>query len=114
MKPSPPTYDVRLDHGIAPSSVPWHSLKADEVADLLRASPVSGLTQEEAARRRGLVGSNQVVDARERPLSRLVLDQCRSFVVILLLAASGIATLLGERAEAAAILAALLLNAVIG
>jgi P-type Ca2+ transporter type 2C len=94
--------------------VPWHSLKVDEVADLLRSSPETGLTREEAARRRGLVGPNQVVETRERPLWRLALDQFRSLVVLLLLGASGIAVLLGERAEAAAILAALLLNAAIG
>ena len=62
-------------------------------------------------RRRGLVGSNQVVEARERSVWRVALDQFRSVVVLLLLAATGIATLLGERAEAAAILAALLLRA---
>jgi Ca2+-transporting ATPase len=97
-----------------PSAVPWHALKADEVADLLRSSPATGLTHEEVARRRGLVGPNQVVEARETPVWRLALDQFRSVVVLLLLAASGIAALLGERAEAAAILAALLLNAAIG
>src|SRR5262245_66109592 len=102
------------DQGVAPSSVPWHSLTADEVADLLRSDPETGLMQEEATRRRALVGPNQVVETRERPVWRLVLDQFRSFVVLLLLAASGIAGLLGERAEAAAILAALLLNATIG
>src|SRR4029453_19510334 len=79
-----------------------------------RSSPETGLTREEAARRRGLVGPNQVVEIRERSVWRLALDQFRSLVVLLLLAASGIAALLGERAEAAAILAALLLNAAIG
>src|SRR4029453_18115698 len=99
------------DHVIPPSSMPWHSLKADEVGNLLRSSPETGLTREEAARRRGLVGPNQVVETRERPVWRLALDQFRSLVVLLLLGASGIAVLLGERAEAAAILAALRLHA---
>jgi len=102
------------DPALPPSSVPWHSLKANEVADLLRSSPEQGLAPEEAARRRGLVGQNQVVAFRERSAWRLALDQFRSLVVLLLLAASGIAAVLGERAEAAAILAALLLNAAIG
>jgi P-type Ca2+ transporter type 2C len=102
------------DPVLPPSSVLWHSLKADEVADLLRSSPERGLTRQEAARRRGLVGQNQVVETRERSVWRLALDQFRSLVVLLLLAASGLAALLGERAEAAAIAAALLLNAAIG
>ena len=104
----------QADSVYPPSSVPWHSLKAGKVADLLRSSPERGLTSEEAARRRGLVGPNQAVETRERSVWRLALDQFRSLVVLLLLAASGIAAVLGERAEAAAILAALLLNAAIG
>jgi Ca2+-transporting ATPase len=99
---------------LPPSAVLWHALPAAEVADLLRSRPEIGLTPAEAARRRELVGPNRVIEARETPAWRLALDQFRSFVVLLLLAASGIAVLLGERAEAAAILAALLLNAVIG
>ena len=48
------------------------------------------------------------------PLWQLALGQFRSLVVLLLLAASGIAWALGERAEAVAILVALVLNAAIG
>ena len=97
-----------------PSNVHWHALAADEVAALLRSDPESGLTPVEAARRLALVGPNRVGEARETPVWRLALDQFRSFVVLLLLAASGVAALLGERVEAAAILGALLLNAGIG
>src|SRR4030095_14365054 len=57
---------------------------------------------------------NQVVEIRERSVWRLALDQFRSLVVLLLLAASGIAALLRERAEAGGTPAALLLNAAIG
>ena len=48
------------------------------------------------------------------PLWQLALAQFRSLVVLLLLAASGIAWALGERAEGVAILVALVLNAAIG
>jgi Ca2+-transporting ATPase len=105
---------MTLNEGFPPSAVPWHALTAGEVADLLRSRPEIGLTPAEAARRREVVGPNRVIEARETPAWRLALDQFRSFVVLLLLAASGVAALLGERAEAAAILAALLLNAAIG
>ena len=73
-----------------------------------------GLKTPEAQRRLHAVGPNQIADHRETPLWRLALAQFRSLVVLLLLAGAGIAAALGERAEAVAILAALLLNAAIG
>jgi Ca2+-transporting ATPase len=73
-----------------------------------------GLKAEEAARRLRLVGPNRVGEVRDRSLWRLALDQFRSLVVLLLLAAAMLATLLGQRREGLAILTALLLNAAIG
>jgi Ca2+-transporting ATPase len=99
---------------VPPSALPWHALGADEVAELLNTNPDAGLTRADAERRRKLLGPNRVAEARETPAWRLALDQFRSLVVLLLLAAAVIAALLGERAEAGAILAALLLNAAIG
>ena len=81
---------------------------------LLRTSVEVGLTAGEAARRLIDVGANRVGDAAERPLWRLVLDQFRSVVVLLLLGASVLAAGLGNALEALAILVALVLNAAIG
>ena len=74
----------------------------------------AGLDTAEAQRRLRAVGPNRIADHRETSLWWLALAQFRSLVVLLLLAGSGIAAALGERAEAIAILAALLLNAAIG
>ena len=74
----------------------------------------AGLTTLEARRRLRRIGHNRVADRGEAPLWRLALAQFRSLVVLLLLAAAGIAWALGERAESVAILAALALNAAIG
>jgi len=73
-----------------------------------------GLTADEARHRLARVGPNRVGEHPEIPLWRLLLAQFRSLVVLLLLAAAVIAGSLGERVEALAILAALLLNAGIG
>ncbi|HSL52722.1 MAG TPA: cation-translocating P-type ATPase [Candidatus Deferrimicrobiaceae bacterium] len=73
-----------------------------------------GLTTREARRRLREVGPNRVAEQAETPLWRLALAQFRSLVVLLLLAAAALAWMLGERPEAVAILAALLLNAAIG
>ena len=93
---------------------PWHALSVRDVMALLQTDPEHGLTTAEARRRIGRVGPNQVADTGETPLWRVVLRQFRSLVVLLLLVAAGLAWGLGERAEAIAILAALVLNAAIG
>jgi Ca2+-transporting ATPase len=73
-----------------------------------------GLTTQEAQHRLRRGGPNRVADQGEVPLWRLAVAQFESLVVSLLLAAVGVAWSLGERAEAVAILAALVLNAAIG
>ena len=95
-------------------SVPWHALEITEVAARLETDLETGLTRAEAEQRLQRIGPNRVADQREQPLWRLVLNQFRSLVVLLLLAAAGIASGLGEPLEALAILVALLLNAAIG
>jgi Ca2+-transporting ATPase len=97
-----------------PGSPAWHALPAAEVLDMLGTDAERGLSRHDAGRRLARVGPNRVGEQRERPLWRLALAQFRSIVVLLLLAASAIAWGLGERLEALAILAALVLNAVIG
>jgi P-type Ca2+ transporter type 2C len=93
---------------------PWHALDVSEVVTLLRTDPERGLTTAEARHRLARVGPNRITDSGETPLWRLVLRQFKSLVVLLLLAAAGIAWGLEERPEAIAILAALLMNAAIG
>ena len=94
--------------------VVWHALEIAAVVAHLSTDVEKGLTAHEVDRRLHLVGANRVADQPETPLWRLALEQFRSLVVLLLLAAAGIAWTLGERAEAVAILAALVLNAAIG
>jgi Ca2+-transporting ATPase len=74
----------------------------------------AGLTTQEARHRLRQVGPNRVAERDQAPLWRLALSQFESLVVLLLLAAAAIAWALNERAESAAILAALVLNAAIG
>ncbi len=92
----------------------WHALSPSAVLKLLTVDAEAGLSADEARRRLARVGPNAVGEYPDTPLWRLVLAQFRSLVVLLLLAASVIAALLGEHVEALAILAALLLNAGIG
>src|SRR3990170_2594094 len=98
----------------APSAPAWHALSASEVSARLGTDREAGMDPAEARRRLAEVGPNRVAAEPETPLWRLALDQFRSLVVLLLLAAAAVAAALGERVEALAILAALLLNAAIG
>ena len=93
---------------------PWHALDLSVVAAHLRTDLEVGLTVGEARQRLARVGANRVGAHPELPLWRLALDQFRSLVVLLLLAGALVAWVLGERLEALAILAALVLNAAIG
>ena len=93
---------------------PWQALDAGRVAALLGTDSERGLTSAEARARLARVGPNRVGQARETSLWRLAVSQFESLVVLLLLAAAGVAMALGEVVEGLVILAALLLNAAIG
>ena len=106
---------MALTRAVAPViGEPWHALDLPAVAAHLRADLDAGLTVGEARERLARVGPNRVGDHPETPLWRLALAQFRSLVVLLLLAGALVAWVLGERVEALAILAALVLNAAIG
>jgi Ca2+-transporting ATPase len=99
---------------ITQDTTPWHALDIAAVAAALRADPEQGLPQGEARERLAASGPNRMPEVHDAPLWRLVLRQFRSLVVLLLLAAAGVAIAMGEQLEATAILAALLANAAIG
>jgi Ca2+-transporting ATPase len=92
----------------------WHALDIAAAAATLRADPERGLAPDEARQRLATAGPNRMPEAHEISLWRLALRQFRSLVVLLLLAAAGVAVTLGEHLEATAILAALVVNAAIG
>jgi Ca2+-transporting ATPase len=92
----------------------FHSQSPEDVAEQLRTHPETGLTTSEAARRLAEHGPNELPEKPPTPFWRRVVDQLRDFVVLLLLAAAVVSFALGDTAEAAAIMAIVVLNAVIG
>jgi Ca2+-transporting ATPase len=92
----------------------WHSQPVDAVAHRLGTRLAEGLSPAEAARRLAEQGPNELRAAPRPPFWRLVLEQFTNFVVIILIVASAISAFNGEWVEAAAILAIVVLNAVIG
>jgi Ca2+-transporting ATPase len=66
------------------------------------------------AHRLEVVGPNELREAPRPPFWKLVLEQFTSFVVLILIVASVVSAVLGDWVEAAAIMAIVLLNAIIG
>ncbi len=94
--------------------VVWHSLSADEVLDQLETPPETGLTSEQVEKRRQVYGPNELAEAPRISFLQMVLGQLNNFVVILLIVAAVISALLGDWVEAAAIMAIVVLNAILG
>ncbi|HEX9332617.1 MAG TPA: HAD-IC family P-type ATPase, partial [Anaerolineales bacterium] len=91
----------------------WHALETQEVLDHLEVQG-NGLTSEEARKRLEHHGPNQLQEAPRPTFLKTLWEQLNNFVVILLIVASIISALLGDYVEAAAIMAIVVLNAVLG
>jgi len=80
----------------------------------LETPPAEGLTTEEAQRRLAQYGPNELQEKPRRTYLQMVLEQLRSFVILLLLGAAIISAILSEPVEAIAIIAIILLNTILG
>ena len=99
---------------LPPTSIPaWHAVTWQSALELLE-SNADGLGASEATHRLGQVGPNAIQVADPVPLWRLLVAQLKSLVVALLAMAAGVALLIGDGVEAAAIGAVLLANTFIG
>ncbi len=96
------------------TQIPWHNLAVPEVAQHLRTNTSEGLTGHEAALRLQQHGPNTLGASEQQSIGAIVLDQFRSLIVLLLVAATIVAFVLGDVVEAAAILVVVALNAGIG
>ncbi|MGH7267090.1 MAG: cation-translocating P-type ATPase [Candidatus Rokuibacteriota bacterium] len=92
----------------------WHTLPAHEVARRLRTDVTRGLAQAEATRRLERYGPNALEETTGRSALAIFMDQFKSLIVALLIAATAVALALGETIEAVAILIVIVLNAAIG
>ena len=91
----------------------WHALEAEEVLKHLKVHQ-DGLTSEEAGKRLAHYGENQLRETPRPGFLSMLWEQLNNFVVILLIVASVISALLGDYVEAAAIMAIVVLNAILG
>ena len=91
----------------------WHSLSAEEVLEHL-GSTATGLSAAEAATRLAANGPNELKEGKRISTLQIFLDQFKSLIIWILIAAGVLSGVMGEVVDAIAILAIVVLNAVIG
>ena len=95
-------------------TTPWHSRSIDDAADALSTNVEEGLTADEARARLERYGLNELAETPRPGFWQLLLRQFQDFVIVILIVAAAVSFALGETVEAAAILAIVVLNAVLG
>src|SRR5574339_80975 len=91
----------------------WHAATVEDVLRSLETGP-DGLSARETEVRLSRVGPNRLQAAPGVPVWRILVDQLRSIVVLLLVAAALISLAIGEVIDAVAIGAVLVINAALG
>lgn len=86
----------------------------DALVRVLHTDLKRGLSTEEAHSRLAIYGPNKLEEAAGVSFWQLVLDQFKNFLVLLLIASALISMAIGEWVDAAAILAIVIINAVLG
>ena len=97
------SFEKPISRSITQPETNWHALPPEQIIRQLATPIESGLSSEEAARRLQSYGPNQLTEAQGVTFWQMLLDQFRSFVVIMLIVAAVISAILGDWEEAAAI-----------
>ncbi len=92
----------------------WHSMPLQEVMSRLRTDALAGLDEARAHSRLASTGPNALATAERPTLFSIFASQFRDFMILVLVGATIVAALLGERIDALAIIAILFLNAALG
>ena len=92
----------------------WYALSVAQAAARLDTTLGAGLTADEAARRLDRHGRNAIREQARRGPRPMFCGQFADFMILLLIAAALISGVIGEPEDAAAILAIVILNAIIG
>ncbi len=96
------------------SSQSWHSLTAEEVSHTLACTVAQGLSQDEVKQRLQQFGQNALPEKPPRPAWLKFVDQFKSLLVLILLAAGGLAAAIGDTKDALVIVFVVLFNASLG
>lgn len=92
----------------------WYQLPVEQVMERLHVTNKKGLTNREVEQRRTKYGINHIIVSKRKSMWLIFISQFQDFLVMILLAATLIAGLLGEYIDALAIMLIVLLNGIIG
>ncbi|MFC5703445.1 calcium-translocating P-type ATPase, SERCA-type [Cohnella faecalis] len=92
----------------------WHQIDVTELASRLGTDPKNGLSAEEAAQRLQRHGANELQERKGESPLKLLLNQFKDFMVLVLVGATVISGLLGEMLDALTIIAIILINGILG
>ena len=92
----------------------WHTLTIKKALEELGANPETGLSPEEVQSRKIKYGLNELVERGAKSPWRILLDQFRETMVIVLIIAAVISGALGDLKDLIAIMAIVIINAVLG
>ncbi|MFW6064082.1 MAG: cation-translocating P-type ATPase [Candidatus Natronoplasma sp.] len=92
---------------------PW-SEGAAKILDHLQVSKEKGLTEKEVKKRRKKYGRNKLKETKRKSRLKILVEQFKSFLVILLGGAAIISIFMGEFIEGLSIFAVLIANSIIG
>lgn len=109
-------YDSLLMGSETPSALsdfPW-SISPEEVLLQLEVTQEKGLSAGEVKRRLSRFGPNLLHQAKKRSAWRILFEQFRSLIVVLLVIAAALSFGFGDWVEGFAVLAVILINAIIG
>ena len=93
---------------------PWHQMDASAVLDHLSVNLEEGLSESEVKSRRAEFGRNELVERESKSPWAILGDQLTGIFVVILIVAGIISLALGDRHDAAAIFAIVLLNTILG
>ena len=91
-----------------------HARPVEHVTEALETRLDHGLSDQEAANRLMVFGTNELREAPRPTFLKMLIDQFNNFVVIILIVASVLSALLGDWIEAVVIMAIVLLNSILG
>lgn len=92
----------------------WYKLEVKDIERKLHVFSEKGLNDKQVEQRRKQFGYNKIQDMKRQPLWVLFMKQFQDFMVIVLLAATLIAGMLGEYIDAIAIMIIVVLNGCMG
>lgn len=93
---------------------PWHSLSPETVRERLGTDLERGLSDDDAGRRLAEHGPNELAARKRITLFRMILDQFKDFLILILIAAGAVSLAVGETADAVVIYLIVVLNAALG